>query len=57
MSYVVWLEYLVDTFKVNQEAGILKVICLNLRFAMTVLLQLCEGLIENNGYLLKGSTK
>ena len=33
------------------------VICLNLRFAMTVLIQLREGLIDNNGYLVEGSTK
>ena len=33
------------------------VICLNLQFAMTVLLQLCQDLIDNNGYLLDGSTK
>ena len=26
------------------------IICLNLQFAMTALLKVCEGLIDNNGY-------
>ena len=48
-STINFLFRIATAFQVN-EAG------LNLQFVMTVVLQLCEGLTDNNCYLVEAST-